>query len=173
MWETISGLEMIVGRRPCRLMQREWVDVSDVAAAGRIAVIAQSDASFGPVSLLLAGATSPVLVPESWSRRMIRGFSVSIFTRRIPAETERLLTEGRTLGVPADHPVLAAPVLLELSLERIPRGPLALPVILGASLPVGIARLDPKASSSEQLWVCDASAAHVTPFEVRLEQTNR
>ena len=164
-WEGIGGLEAIAGRKPCHLMQSDWVDVSDVAATGRIAVVAESEASFGPVVVLLAGSKPPGLVPEGWSLRMGRGFQWAVFDRRTEERTKRLMAEGQALGVPAEHPVVADAVLVRLALHRIPRGPLALPVTLGGSFPVAIARLDPTAAS-ERLHVCDASGAHVTAFTI-------
>jgi hypothetical protein len=164
--EEIAGLAAIVGRRPCYAMRKEWVDVGDAAAGGKIAVAAWSEQSVGPVTLILGGAMWPVLVTNTWTTRMIRGFHFSVYDRRNPAEADALLAGARTLGVPLDHPALAMPVVLRLSVHRIPRGPLALPVILGGAFPAGIARLD-STDVSQQLSVCDASAARVTPLEFR------
>jgi hypothetical protein len=165
-FENIQGLSAIAGRRACQLMGSEWSDVSSVTAAGRLAVVAEANADFGPVVIFLGGAASPVFTPSAWTPRMMRGFQAWAFDSRRAEGTGPLQAEAQAHGVPADHPVLAAPVVARLTLHRIPRAPLALPVDLGGSFPVAIARLDPTASS-ERLYLCDASAAGVTPFEIR------
>jgi hypothetical protein len=164
-FETIRGLSAIAGRRACHLMGSGWSDVSDVTAAGRLAVVAETSASFGPVVIFLGGAAPPTFVPEAWTPRMIRGFQWSVFDGRRSAGGGPLRGEAEALGVPAGHPLLSAPVLAKLSLHRIPRSPLALPVDLGGSFPIAIAKLDPTAVS-ERLSVCHTSAADVTPFAI-------
>jgi hypothetical protein len=163
--EQISGLARITERGACYAIGNDWAAIGQVSASGRIAVVAASDAAVGPVELRFGGPSIATPSPDGWSPRMMRGFHARTYDRRRPADAELLATEAHASGAPSDR-VLSSPFVLTLYLYRTPRGPLALPVTLGAAFPLGVARLD-AAAASQQLSVCDASATAVTPIGAR------
>lgn len=158
----LEGVAAITGRRRCQPVEPAWADF--VGASDRIALSADSVAARGPAVILLGGNTAGDPQPDGWSPRTVRGFGFFRFDQLTRAGTERLIAEARATGLPANHPLLDQPFVLRLNLHRTPRAPLALPVVLGGSFPVGAARLAPDAANVGHLTVCDAPAIAVSPF---------
>ena len=82
-------------------------------------------------------------------------------------QSERLLAEARDAGLHADDPVLADPFVIRLTLHRTPRAPRGLAAALGAPFPRGVARLEPDATHTGTLIVCDAPPIVITPLPSR------
>jgi hypothetical protein len=167
--DEIRGLAAVTGRRACHVIRDQWTDIGDASANGRFTIVFDAEPSRGPVQLLLGGAAASMPVPDGWPLRTLRGFRYRIFRSQDEVTTARLLAEGEALGVPTGHPVLALPAVLELTLHRTPRAPLALPVLLRTSMPVGVARVGLGGTSDDHLTVCDAAGARVTPFSEAAE----
>jgi hypothetical protein len=160
--QEIEGLAAITGRRRCQLIGNAWADLT--GASGRIALSADSEAARGPVVIFLGGASSAQPAPDGWSRRTLRGFGVLAFDQRMGTHAARLRAEARDEGLAGDHPVLAEPFVVSLTLHRTPRAPLALAVALGTSFPVGVARLQQGAEDIGRLMVCEAPAVPISPL---------
>ena len=158
----LEGVAAITGRRRCQAIEPAWADFN--GASDRIALSADSLAARGPAVILLGGQTAGDPQPDGWSPRTVRGFGFFRFDQLTSAGTERLIAEARATGLPANHPLLDQPFVLRLNLHRTPRAPLALPVVLGGSFPVGAARLAPDAANVGHLTVCDAPAIAVSSF---------
>src|SRR4051812_5912713 len=159
---TLDGVAAVTGRRRCQAVEPAWADFS--GASDRIALSADSLAARGPAVILLGGKTAGGPQPDGWSPRTVRGFGFFTFDQLTPAGTERLAAEARATGLPSNHPLLGEPFVVRLNLHRTPRAPLALPVILGGSFPVGATRLDPAAVNVGHLTICDAPAIAVSSF---------
>jgi hypothetical protein len=158
----IEGLARITATRPCRIVGDAFADVT--GASGRIAMSADSEPARGPVVMYLGAEAAGAPTPDGWPPRTIRGFRFFTFDQRTGARSDRLLAEARDAGLSTGHPVLAEPFVLRLTLHRTPRAPLALAVVLGASFPIGVAKLEPGAAAAGQLRVCDAPAVRISPL---------
>jgi hypothetical protein len=161
-----DGLAVLTGVRPCRRVEDGWVDISEMSKSGRLTLVAASEAARGPVFLYLGGSTLVDPVPEGWSTRALRGFNRRVFDQRTERPLPRLLADASSLGLPGEHPVLLEPVVLAMTLHRVPNAPLALAVNLGAPFPHGVAKRHPGATPGA-IDVCDAPAAPVTGFGSR------
>ena len=163
--QEIEGVAAITGTRRCQLVGSTWTDLT--GASGRIAVSADSEAARGPVVIYLGGARSAQPEPDGWSPRTIRGFHSFAFDQRTDVPSARLRAEERDVGLPHEHPVLAEPFVVRLTLHRTPRAPLALAVTLGASFPVGVVKLQEGAEDVGHLTVCDAPAVPISRLSRR------
>jgi hypothetical protein len=150
----LEGIAAITGRRLCQNVGGSFTDFNGVS--DRIAVSADSEAVRGPVVIYLGGRSAGAPGPDGWSPRMLRGFGYFTFDQLTPAGTGRLRAEAREAGLPLTHPLLAEPFVIRLNLHRTPRSPLTLPVLLGASFPIGVVRLEEGADGVGRLTVCDA-----------------
>src|SRR5262249_38652190 len=145
-----------------------WVEVGDVSRAGRIAMAGDSESDRGPIIAYLGGATPLEPRPDGWPPRTTRGFRFAVFDQRDKLRSERLQAEAREAGLPSGHPVMTSPFVVRLTLHRTPRAPLALAVDLGASFPVGVAKLaEDNVDSAGHLTLCDAPDVQVAPFGSR------
>jgi hypothetical protein len=158
----LAGLAAVTGTRRCQVVSDAWADLT--GASGRIAISADSEAARGPVVIYLGGAASAEPGPDRWPPRTIRGFSFFTFDQLTGTPSERLRAEARDAGLTSGHPVLAEPFVIRLILHRTPRAPLALAVTLGASFPIGVAKLQPGAADVGHLQVCDAPAIAISPL---------
>ena len=121
---TISGL------RPCLAVEDRWSDVTPAIVQGRVSLVADRNGSRAPCTV--RGWSTPNRAGARWvvSQSAARFPSRHLRTAgRRPFN--RLLTEARSNGLPADHPILGAPFVARLRLHRTPRAPLALAVVLG------------------------------------------
>ena len=155
--KTMDGLAAITATRPCQIIGERWVDLAGIGATGRIAMSADSESAYGPIVLYLGGlvAGEPA-APDGWPLRATRGFRAGTFDRKTEAHVDRLLAEARAREL-SDREVFASPYVTRLTLNRTPRAPLTLGILLGASRPVGVARgeyFDP--SPSSHLTICEA-----------------
>ena len=112
--------------------------------------------------LYLGGAASAEPRPDAWPPRTGRGFSFFVFDQLSGTRSNRLRAEARDAGLTLEHPVLAEPFVIRLILHRTPRAPLALAVTLGASFPIGAAKLQRGAADVGHLTVCDAPAIPIS-----------
>jgi hypothetical protein len=161
----IDGVAAITGRRACQTMGDAWTVVS--GASGRVALSADSEEARGPVTLYLGGQAAGQPVPDGWPPRTLRGFRFMTFDQIAGHQSERLLAEARDAGLHADDPVLADPFVIRLTLHRTPRAPRGLAAALGAPFPRGVARLEPDATHTGTLIVCDAPPIVITPLPSR------
>jgi hypothetical protein len=161
----MEGLAAITATRPCQIVGDTWADVA--VSSGRFAISADSEAAHGPVVMYFGGAAAGEPRPDGWPRRTIRGFHVLSFARLAPADAARLMADAGTTGLPGGHPLLAEPFILRLTLHRTPRAPLALAVTLGASYPIGVAKLERASTESGHLTVCDAPAVPISALTHR------
>jgi hypothetical protein len=161
----IEGLAAITARRPCRIVGDTWADLTP--SSGRIAISADSEAAHGPVTIYLGGKASGAPRPDGWPRRTVRGFHFFNFDRLTPTRAARLVAEVDDTGLPSGHPLFAQPFILRLTLHRTPRAPLALAVALGASFPIGVAKLQRPDVEPGHLTVCDAPPVQISPLTHR------
>jgi hypothetical protein len=165
---TVDGVAQLKAVRPCRNVERTWVEVGGVSRGGRIAMAADSESDRGPIIAYLGGATPVDPRPDGWPPRTTRGFRFAVFDQRDKVLSERLQAEARQAGLSSEHPVMTSPFVVRLTLHRTPRAPSALAVDLGASFPVGVAKLaEDNADAAGHLTLCDAPAVHVVPFGSR------
>jgi hypothetical protein len=156
----IEGLAAITATHRCQTIGDTWADVT--GRSGRIAISADSESARGPVVIYLGGATAVAPRPDAWPPRAIRGFRVSTYDQRAGTRSDRLLAEARDTGLTGEHAVLAEPFVVRLTLHRTPRAPLALPVVLAASFPIGVAKLERAGADAGHLMVCDAPAVSIS-----------
>lgn len=168
-WETVEGIAAVTGTRTCRVVENTWVDLAGVSASGRFAIVADSEGARGPVSMYLGGSTSAEPRPDAWPSRATRGFRFAVFDQRAGKRSDRLLAEASALGLTAEHPALSAPFVIRMTLHRTPRAPLALAVVLGASFPLGIAKLEQDNVDGRHLTVCDAPTVRIPSLGPRVE----
>ena len=161
----VEGLAAITGTRRCQIVGNTWADLT--GASGRIALSADSETARGPVVMYLGGATAVEPRPDGWPPRTTRGFHFFTFDQLTRTRSDRLLGEARDVGLTSEHPVLAEPFIIRLTLHRTPRAPLALAVTLGASFPIGVAKLQQRAADVGHLTVCDAPAVPISPLSPR------
>jgi hypothetical protein len=161
--ERIGGVATIVGTRRCQPIGGAWVDLSDAGTHGRIAMVADSEAARGPITIYLGGATAAQPAPDNWPPRTTRGFLFGLFDQRDGKRSDRLVAEAQGIGLPTQHAVLTQPFVVRLTLHRTPRAPLALAVTLGSSFPIGVARLAMGADAAP-LTVCDAPPVEILPL---------
>jgi hypothetical protein len=160
--QAIVGLAAITATRPCRIAGDTWADLT--GASGRIAISADSETARGPVVIYLGGATAVEPRPDGWPPRTTRGFRFFTFDQLTGTHSDRLRGEARDTGLTSEHSVLAEPFVIRLTLHRTPRAPLALAVVLGASFPIGVAKLEPGGANVGHLTVCDAPAVPISPL---------
>jgi hypothetical protein len=154
--KTMDGLAAITATRPCQIIGERWVDLAGIGATGRIAMSGDSESAYGPIVLYLGGPMAGEPAPDGWPLRATRGFRAGTFDRKTEAHVDRLLAEARVREL-SDREVFASPYVTRLTLNRTPRAPLTLGILLGASRPVGVARgeyFDP--SPSYHLTICEA-----------------
>jgi hypothetical protein len=163
----VSGISAITGEQPCQIVGNTWVDVAKNSADGRIALVADSETVYGPLTIFLGGATAVMPKPDGWPPRATRGFRLAVFDQHPGERSQRLADEARDLGLPADHPVLAAPFVVRLMLHRTPRAPLALPVTLGTGFPMAVAKLQSESVGAGALRLCDAPVVDIAPLGQR------
>jgi hypothetical protein len=161
----MEGLAAITATRPCHVIGETWTDVA--GSSGRIAISADSEAAHGPVVIYLGGTAPGEPRPDGWPPRTIRGFHFFKFDRLTPTRGARLIAEAGAMRLPGGHPLLAEPFILRLTLHRTPRAPLALAVMLGASFPSGVAKLERGITEAGHLTVCDAPAVPISPLTHR------
>jgi hypothetical protein len=162
----IEGLAAITATRRCQIIGDTWADLT--GGSGRIAMSADSEPARGPMVIYLGGATAVEPRPDGWPPpRTTRGFHFFTFDQRTGTRSVRLLAEARDTGLTSEHPVLAEPFVIRLTLHRTPRAPLALAVVLGASFPVGVAKLERGGADVGHLTVCDAPAVPISPLSHR------
>ncbi len=152
----VDGLAAITATRPCQIVGERWVDLAGIGATGRIAMSGDSESAYGPIVLYLGGLVAGEPAPDGWPLRATRGFRAGTFDRETEAHADRLLAEARAREL-SDREVFASPYVTRLTLNRTPRAPLTLGILLGASRPVGVARgeyFDP--SPSSHLTICEA-----------------
>ncbi len=164
----IAGIAAVTGFRPCQVVARTWMDLLGGSASGRIAIVADSEAAQGPLTIFLGGSNQVEPAADGWPPRTTRGFRFAVFDQRQGKGSDRLGAEARELGLPAEHPVLSAPVVVRLTLHRTPRAPLALAVALGAPFPVAVAKLQTGTTGTGELMLCDAPAVDIAPFGSRV-----
>ena len=160
--QAIEGLAAITATRRCRIAGDTWADLT--GASGRIAISADSETARGPVVIYLGGATAVEPRPDGWPPRTTRGFRFFTFDQLTGTRSDRLRGEARDLGLTSEHSVLAEPFVIRLTLHRTPRAPLALAVVLGATFPIGVAKLEPGGANVGHLTVCDAPAVPISPL---------
>ncbi len=160
--QAIEGLAAITATRRCQIAGDTWADLT--GASGRIAISADSETARGPVVIYLGGATAVEPRPDGWPPRTTRGFHFFTFDQLTGTRSDRLLAEARDTGLTSEHPVLAEPFIIRLTLHRTPRAPLALAVTLGASFPIGVAKLERGGADVGHLTVCDAPAVPISPL---------
>jgi hypothetical protein len=160
--EQIGGVASIVAARRCQVVSTAWVDLGAAGAQGRIAMIAESEAARGPMTIYLGGATAAQPLPDGWPPRTTRGFLFGLFDQRV-RRSERLAAEARRLGLSPEQAALAEPFVIRLTIHRTPRAPLALPIALGGSFPFGVAKLDGGADAAP-LTICEAPPAEIAPL---------
>ena len=161
--ERVGGVAMIVATRRCQVIGTTWVDLAGAGAQGRIAMVAESEAARGPLTVYLGGPMAAQPVPDGWPPRTTRGFLFGRFDQREGTRSDRLLAEARRFGLPPDHAALAEPFVVRLTLHRTPRAPLALPIALGASFPFGVARLE-GGPDAGPLTICEAPPVEIAPL---------
>jgi hypothetical protein len=159
---TLEGIAAITGRRTCQAVSDRWSAAP--GASGRIALSADREGARGPAVIYFGGPTPSQPSPDGWPPRTLRGFRFFTFEQPAGARTERVVEEARDVGLPADHPLLAEPFLLRLTLHRTPRAPLALAVVLGAPFPIGVTKLEAGAANVGRLTLCDAPAVRIVPL---------
>jgi hypothetical protein len=162
--KTVDGLAAITGTRPCQVVGERWVDLAGIGATGRIAMSGDSESAYGPIVLYLGGLMAGEAAPDGWPLRATRGFRAGTFDRKTEAHVDRLLAEARVREL-SDREVFASPYVTRLTLNRTPRAPLTLGILLGASRPVGVAKgeyFDP--SPSSHLTICDAPPVRSIQF---------
>jgi len=165
--EAIGGLGVVTGVRPCQVLGREWVTVSDTLADGRFALVADTEPARGPVILYLGGERATRATPDNWPPRTLRGFHTATFDQRAGVPSLRLAHEAAKSGLPDTQAVLRAPFVVQLVLWRTPRAPLALPVVLGVPLAIGVGKLERNEPPAGVLQLCGAPAVAVVPFGPR------
>jgi hypothetical protein len=154
--KTVDGLAAIAGTRPCQIVGERWIDLAGIGATGRIAMSGDSESAYGPIVLYLGGPMAGEPAPDGWPLRVTRGFRTFTFDRETEAHADRLRAEARAREL-IDLEVFASPYVTRLTLNRTPRAPLTLGILLGASRPVGVAKelyFDP--SPSSHLTICEA-----------------
>jgi hypothetical protein len=166
--EVIEGLATVAPLRPCQRISNTWVDIGSAAAGGRLAVVADEESVRGPVTMYLGGSTAASPQPDRWPPRTTRGLLFSLYDQRDPKRAARLQAAGRNEGL-SGSPVMAAPFVAEITIFRTPRSPLALPVRLGASFPVGVARLERPGGEAGRLMACDAPDVAIASFGSRID----
>ncbi len=158
--DAIDGIAAVTATRPCRTVGAAWADVT--GASGRIGFSTDAEEMRGPVTMYLGGASAGQPGPDAWPPRTIRGFRFFTFDQPSGAASVRLRAEARDVGLPSDHPVLAEPFVLRLTVHRTPRAPLALAVTLNAPLPIGAARVEPGGVGAGHLRICDAPVVAIS-----------
>jgi hypothetical protein len=158
----VDGIAEITGRRRCVTIGDQWADVT--SASDRIALSADGETARGPVTIYFGGPAAAGPYADWWPPRTTRGFRFATFDQLTGARSARLQEEARDSGLPPDHPVLAAPFVIRLTLHRTPRAPLALPVMLGGRFPAGVAKLEPGGADAGHLTLCDAPAVPISPL---------
>ena len=93
--ETIGGVATIVATRRCQVIGTAWVDLAGAGAQGRIAMVAESEAARGPMTIYLGGAMAAQPVPDGWPARTTRGFLFGLFDQREGKRSDRLMAEAR------------------------------------------------------------------------------
>ena len=162
--ERVVGVATIVATRSCQVIGNAWVDLAGIGAHGRIAMAADSETARGPVTIYLGGSMAAQPMPDGWPPRTTRGFLFGVFDQREGTRSDRLVAEARGIGLRAEHPALAEPFVVRLTLHRTPRAPLALAVALGAPFPFGVAKLERDSADAGHLTVCDAPALEILPL---------
>lgn len=158
----IEGLAAITAVRPCQIIGDTWADLTGVS--GRIALSADSETAHGPVVIYLGGSTAVEPSPDGWVPKTTRGFQFFTFDQRTGTRSDRLLAEARDMGLTSEHPVLAQPFVIRLTLHRTPRAPLALAVLLGHSFPIGVAKLERGGADAGHFRICEAPAVSISPL---------
>ena len=140
-----------------------WVDLSAEGRHGRIAIVAASETDVGPVDLYFGGPTEYAPGPDGWAPRLRSQFRLSLFDRSASGDAARLEAEARDLQLAA-QPVFQAAFVSRMFIERTPRSPLELPIVLGPPRPVGLGRLHQDVSPHERIVVCDAPPVTLSTF---------
>jgi hypothetical protein len=159
--KTVRGLAAITGTRPCRVVGEPWVDLAGIGTTGRIAMSGDSESAYGPIVLYLGGAMAGEPRPDGWPPRATRGFRSATFDRETEGHADRLQAEARAREL-SDLEVFASPYVTRLTLNRTPRAPLTLGILLGASRPIGVAKgmyFNPLASA--HLTICEAPPVRI------------
>lgn len=159
----MRGVARVAAVRSCQELSTLWVDLSAEGRHGRIAIVAGSETDVGPVDLYFGGPTEYAPGPEGWAPRVRSRFRLRLFDRSAPGDAARLEAEARDLQLAA-QPLFQAPFVSRMFIERTPRSPLELPIVLGPPRPVGLGRLHQDASPHERIVVCDAPPVTVSTF---------
>jgi hypothetical protein len=112
-------------------LDRTWRPLARLGTSGRVAFVADSPDSRGPISAFLR--SDDRLHPSSlgWPAPALRGFHPRVFDTAVDADRRGLLAELEAAGVPNPHTWLASAFVTRLELWRVPGAPTALPVALG------------------------------------------
>jgi hypothetical protein len=159
----LRGVSAVTGSRACAELQNAWVDLSRVAASGRIALSARSERAEGPVVFYFTGTTAYLPGPDHWPNDARRGFHVRIFGRGTPEESARLEAEAAENGLQGNA-VFNAPFVARLTVYRTAHAPLTLPIALGPPRAHGIGRLTADYPGALPLTVCDAPTITIVGF---------
>ncbi len=159
----MRGVARVAAVRSCQELGTTWVDLSAEGRHGRIAIVAASETDVGPVDLYFGGPAEYAPGPDGWALRVRSKFGLSLFDRSAPGDAARLDAEARDLQLTA-QPVFRAPFVSRMVIERTPRSPLELPIMLGPPRPVGLGRLHQDASPHDRIAVCDAPPVTVSTF---------
>jgi hypothetical protein len=159
----MRGVARVAAVRSCQELGMLWVDLSAEGRHGRIAIVAASETDVGPVDLYFGGPTEYAPGPDGWPPRLRSRFRLSLFDRSASGDAARLEAEARDLHLAA-QPVFQAAFVSRMFIERTPRSPLELPIVLGPPRPVGLGRLHQDASPHERIVVCDAPPVTLSTF---------
>jgi hypothetical protein len=157
------GLAMISGYRACVELGKAWTDLGTLGMHGRVALVADSDASVGPVVVYFDGATGYTPGPDGWPPRAMPGFGLRMFDRGDQSQAALMDAEATTAGLVTD-PVFAAPHVARLTLFRVAGAPLALPIVLGPARGHGVGKLSAESADALPLVVCDAPRVAISEF---------
>ena len=96
----IAGVATVTGFRPCQVVGRTWMDLVGGSGSGRIAIVADSEAVQGPLTIFLGGSNMVEPAADGWPPRT-RGASVSRCSIDARATVPIVLAAGAYL--PAEH----------------------------------------------------------------------
>lgn len=161
--QQIHGLGAIAAARRCVQLSEAWVDLTSVAATGRIAIAAESEPARGPVLLYFAGPTEYAPGPDGWAPRVRTGFDVTLLDRETPDRAARFSAEMREAGL-ENTAVAHERYASRLIVRRTPLSPLELAIVLGPPRPAAIGRLATDSAGSPSITICDAPNVTITSF---------
>jgi hypothetical protein len=161
----MRGVAQVAWGGSCAPLTQTWSDVSAVASAETIAVVAEDDASRGTVELRVGGDRPFEPQQIQWTAYAAPGFAKESYDAGREDDRTRLDEDLADASVPRGTGLEAAAHGLALTIWRRPGAPPTLMVGLGAAPSLALARYAP--GDEQHLSLCPAFPREISDLEAR------